>query len=304
MFAIILLMKHLAIIGSTASGKSDLALALAQEHNALILSIDSLSIYREIDIASAKPSRDELSLIPHFGINRLCPSDTASVITFIDEYRTIRECAQNKGKNIIIVGGSSFYLKSMIEGLSPIPKFSKATVDKAESMLEHPEECHRLLSAVDPKSMEKIAPSDRYRIEKLLLIYLETLESPSLWFKSHPPEPIITDCPVVEIKINRDLLRQRIALRTFKMLRQGLIDEVAELERRYGRVPNSMKAIGILEVLEYLDGKISKEEMETLISTHTVQLAKRQQTFNAHQFTLSASGSADELLPIARTYLK
>ncbi|MBD3806115.1 tRNA (adenosine(37)-N6)-dimethylallyltransferase MiaA [Sulfuricurvum sp.] len=297
-------MKQLAIIGSTASGKSDFALALAQKHNAIILSIDSLSIYRKIDIASAKPSQDELSLVPHFGINRLNPDETASVMTFIDEYRAIDECAKNEGKNIIIVGGSSFYLKRMIEGLSPIPTYSHTTLNKAKSMLERLEECHRLLSSVDPKSMEKIAPSDRYRIEKMLLIYLETLEAPSQWFKAHPPQPIITDCPVVEIKIDRDLLRQRIALRTSKMIQQGLIDEVAELERLYGRALNSMKAIGILEVLEYLDGKISKLEMETLISTHTAQLAKRQQTFNAHQFALSASGRVDELLPIARSYLQ
>ncbi|MBD3809064.1 MAG: tRNA (adenosine(37)-N6)-dimethylallyltransferase MiaA [Sulfuricurvum sp.] len=297
-------MKQLAIIGSTASGKSDLALALAQEHNALILSIDSLSIYREIDIASAKPSQDELSLVPHFGINRLCPNEAASVITFIDEYHAIHKQALNEGKNIVIVGGSSFYLKSMIEGLSPIPNYSHATLEKAKSMLENPKECHRLLSSVDPKNMEKIAPSDRYRIEKLLLIYLETLEAPSQWFKAHSPQPIITDCPVVEIKIDRDLLRRRIAKRTSTMIQQGLIDEVSELERLYGRAPNSMKAIGIIEVLDYLDGKTSKEEMETRISIHTAQLAKRQQTFNAHQFSLSASGSADELLPIARTYLK
>lgn len=297
-------MKQLAIIGSTASGKSDLALALAQEHNAIILSIDSLSIYKEIDIASAKPSRDELALIPHFGINRLSPNETASVMTFIDEYRNIYESAQKETKNIIIVGGSSFYLKSMIEGISPIPTFSDATVDRAKLMLETPDECYRLLSSVDLISMKKIAPSDRYRIEKMLLIYLETLESPSQWFKAHPPEPIITDCPVVEIKIDRYLLRQRIALRTSKMVKQGIIDEVAELERRYGRVPNSMKAIGIIEVLEYLDGKISKEEMEMLITTHTAQLAKRQQTFNAHQFELHASGSTEQLLSIAHTYLK
>lgn len=79
------------------------------------------------------------------------------------------------------------------------------------------------------------------------------------------------------------------------MVASGLIDEVAELERIYGRAPNSMKAIGIIETLEYLDGKITKEELIPLIATHTAQLAKRQQTFNAHQFTLTASGSSEVL---------
>ncbi|MGD9655755.1 MAG: tRNA dimethylallyltransferase, partial [Sulfuricurvum sp.] len=88
------------------------------------------------------------------------------------------------------------------------------------------------------------------------------------------------------------------------MIRSGLIDEVASLERLYGRVPNSMKAIGIVETLAYLDGKITKTELQELISTHTAQLAKRQQTFNAHQFSLTASAEADILRPMALTLLK
>lgn len=297
-------MKQLAIIGSTASGKSDLALSLAQQYNALILSIDSLSIYKEIDIASAKPSKSELSSIEHFGIDRLKPDETASVITFIDEYRAIYTKALLEHKNIIIVGGSSFYLKSMIDGLSTIPEYSPSTLQEAKTMLMDLSECHRLLETIDPLTMQKITPTDAYRIEKMLLIYLESGIAPSEWFHAHPPQPIITECPVLNLQVDRDILRERIALRTEKMVYAGLIDEVAELERVYGRIPNSMKAIGIIEVLEYLDGKITKDEMISLISTHTAQLAKRQQTFNAHQFELSASGSADVLYKAASAILK
>lgn len=297
-------MKQLAIIGSTASGKSDLALSLAQQYNALILSIDSLSIYKEIDIASAKPSKSELSSIEHFGIDRLKPDETASVITFIDEYRAIYTKALLEHKNIIIVGGSSFYLKSMIDGLSTIPEYSPSTLQQAKTMLMDLSECHRLLETIDPLTMQKITPTDAYRIEKMLLIYLESGIAPAEWFHAHPPQPIITECPVLNLQVDRDILRERIALRTEKMVNAGLIDEVAELERVYGRIPNSMKAIGIIEVLEYLDGKITKDEMISLISTHTAQLAKRQQTFNAHQFELSASGSADVLYKAASAILK
>jgi tRNA dimethylallyltransferase len=297
-------MKHLAIIGSTASGKSDLALRLAHDHNALILSIDSLSIYQEIDIASAKPSKEELASIEHFGIDRLKPSQTASVVTFIEEYRRISDAATQQRKNIIIVGGSSFYLKSMTEGLSPIPDYSDQTLKRAETMLRDLGTCHRLLAEVDPIAMEKITPTDAYRIEKMLLIYLESALPPSEWFAAHPPRPIITECPIYHLQMDRETLRDRIALRTQKMVDAGLIDEVAELERLYGRSPNSMKAIGIIEVLEFLDGKISKEEMVSLISTHTAQLAKRQQTFNAHQFDLRANGRAEELAAIARAWLQ
>jgi tRNA dimethylallyltransferase len=296
-------MKQLALIGSTASGKSDLALELALNYNALILSIDSLSIYKEIDIASAKPTSSELSLIEHFGINRLYPDENASVVTFINEYQHIRECAIKDEKNIIIVGGSSFYLKSMIDGLSKIPEYSPDTITRANSMLTSLSECHKLLSSIDPLYMEKITPGDSYRIEKMLLIYLETNTPPSEWFRMHPPQPIITECPIFELKIDRTILRERIALRTHKMVRMGLIDEVAELERLYGRAPNSMKAIGILETLEFLDGKITKDVLIDTIVTHTAQLAKRQQTFNANQFSLSGSGKAEEIKVNAQAVL-
>lgn len=209
-------MKQLAIIGSTASGKSDLALDLAQRHNALILSIDSLSIYKEIDIASAKPSTSELSAIEHFGVNHLSPDENASVITFIGEYSRIREKALAEEKNIIIVGGSSFYLKSMIEGLSEIPDFSPETLQKAKHMLSDPAECHKLLSEIDPLAMKKITRNDAYRIEKMLLIHLQTQTAPSEWFRTHPPKPIISDCSVLNLQMNRELLRERIALRTHK----------------------------------------------------------------------------------------
>ena len=297
-------MKTLAIIGSTASGKSDLALTLAQRYNGIILSIDSLSIYKEIDIASAKPTKNELSCVKHFGIDCLKPDENASVITFIEEYRRIQHQAVAENKNIIIVGGSSFYLKSMIEGLSQIPIYSPSTLQKAKEMIVDLAECHRVLRDADPITMEKIASSDAYRIEKMLLIYLETQTAPSDWFRAHPPSPIITECPVLHLDIERSLLRERIALRTQKMVTMGLIDEVAELERQYGRMPNSMKAIGIVEALDYLDGKITKTEMTELITTHTAQLAKRQQTFNTRQFTLTANGSANVLETIAETILK
>lgn len=288
-------MKQLALIGSTASGKSDLALELALKHNALILSIDSLSIYKEIDIASAKPSPSELRLVEHFGINRLNPDENASVITFIDEYNRVRDKALHDEKNLIIVGGSSFYLKSMIDGLSRIPEYSPDTITRTQNMLKDLSACHALLSSIDPVTMSKITPSDTYRIEKMLLIYLETNIPPSIWFHANPPQPIIERCPVFELKIDRSVLRERIALRTQKMVQAGLIDEVAELERLYGRVPNSMKAIGILETLEFLDGKITKDELIESITTHTAQLAKRQQTFNANQFTLNGSGEVEKI---------
>ena len=297
-------MKQLAIIGPTASGKSKLALDLALTHNAVILSIDSLSIYTDINIASAKPTKEELALVKHFGIDILRPDETASVFTFIDEYHRAHTYAKENHKNIIIVGGSSFYLKSMIDGLSHIPIIEDAVREEASVILSDTLNAHRFLADIDPLMMSTITSGDRYRIEKMLHLYLQTKTSPSQWFKMHPPLSVISHCPVLNIDIDRAYLRERIALRTQLMIRDGLIDEVAQCEQLYGRTPNSMKAIGMIETLEYLDGKCSKQELIELISTHTAQLAKRQQTFNTHQFTLSASQNAEELYPIAERLLE
>lgn len=297
-------MKQLAIIGPTASGKSKLALDLALTHNAVILSIDSLSIYTDINIASAKPTKKELSLVKHFGIDILRPDETASVFTFIHEYHRAHTYAQENHKNVIIVGGSSFYLKSMLDGLSHIPIIEDAVREEASVILMDTLNAHRFLADIDPMMMSTIESNDRYRIEKMLHLYLQTKTPPSQWFKMHPPLSVITHCPVLNIDIDRAYLRERIALRTQLMIRDGVIDEVAQCEQLYGRTPNSMKAIGMIETLEYLDGKCSKQELIERISTHTAQLAKRQQTFNTHQFTLTANKCVQELYSIGESLLE
>ena len=288
-------MKQLAVIGPTASGKSDLAIAVAQKIDAYILSIDSLSIYKEIDIVAAKPSKEELNAVKHFGINELCPNEYFSVDIFIDLYRKTVTACQKDEKNLIIVGGTSFYLKSLLDGLSPLPKITNQTQRIVENKLQNLEECYALLSSLDSEYMQKIAPNDRYRIEKALLIYEASKLTPSKWFQAHPPQPVIENLPVFNIDVEREVLRKRITLRTQKMYDMGLIDEVCYLEQKYTRTPHPMGAIGIVEVLEYLDAKVSKEEMLQNITTHTAQLAKRQQTFNRTQFSNIISAKLEDL---------
>jgi tRNA dimethylallyltransferase len=143
--------------------------------------------------------------------------------------------------------------------------------------------------------MKNISPSDRYRIEKALLIYEASGLPPSEWFRQNPPKPTIQNLPIYNIEVDREVLRERIKKRTLKMLEFGLIDEVCRLEQRYTRLPHSMNSIGIVEVLEYLDGKVTLEQMCENISTHTAQLAKRQQTFNRTQFENVISAPLEEL---------
>jgi tRNA dimethylallyltransferase len=289
-------MKQIAIIGPTASGKSDLAIEMALRHNAYILSIDSLSIYKEIDIASAKPTAEELAKVRHFGINVITPDTHFSVAIFMQLYKEAVAKAKKAGKNLIIVGGTSFYLKSLIAGLSELPEYSEETKARAAEMLCDLNRAYSYLREIDNAYMGAIEPTDAYRIEKMLLLVLQSGMSPTAWFAAHPPKPVIEHLPIFNIEVERSVLRGRIVQRTQKMVTSGLIDEVAMLERKYGRNHNAMKAIGIIEVLEYLDGICSKEVMFDNIITHTAQLAKRQQTFNRTQFDEAVSAEL-ALLP-------
>ncbi len=288
-------MKQLAIVGPTASGKSDLAIEVASKHNAYILSIDSLSIYKEVDIVSAKPSKEELASVRHFGIDELYLNEYFSVEIFLRLYKeVVRKCKEMQ-KNLIIVGGTSFYLKSLLEGLSPTPDITDEVRQKVLKALLDLKRSYETLCELDKEYMQNIAPNDRYRIEKALLIYEASGKTPSEWFELHPPKPIIKALPIYEISLSREVLRERIAKRTKQMLQSGLIDEVCFLERKYSRAPNPMKSIGIVETLDYLDGKITKGELEELISIHTAQLAKRQQTFNKSQFEHKTSLELSQL---------
>ncbi len=263
----------IALIGPTASGKSDLAIEFALKYNYEILSLDSLSIYKEIDIASAKPSKEELKLVKHYGVDEIYPFEKFDVMKFIEIYQKIKD------KKIIIVGGTSFYLKAMLTGISPMPKISDEI--KKESTKYNWE----FLAKIDKEYANKIKPQDNYRVHKAIEIYLATNLPPSEYFRLNPPKPIIEKCDIYEIAVDRDVLRERIKIRTEKMFKMGLIDEVAYLEKKYqDRTLPALKAIGIKEVLDYFNGIYTKNELKEKIITNTARLAKRQQTFNKTQF--------------------
>jgi len=274
-----------ALIGPTASGKSALAIELAHKIDANILSLDSLAIYKEIDIASAKPTKEEQEGIQHFGIDEIKPNENFDVTTFVELYKRAKEHSIKENRHLIIVGGTSFYLNILIKGISELPKISKESQEKSNELLLNLPKAHAFLNELDPTYMRSIETTDRYRIEKMLNLYFETNKTPSNYFKDNPPQPTIKEpLPIYEIEVEGELLRERIKKRTKKMLKEGLIDEVFYLEKTYTRKPNCMKAIGIKEVLAYLDGVYDKKIMEEKIVTHTAQLAKRQRTFNRSQF--------------------
>ena len=290
-------MKQIAIIAPTASGKTALSIKLAHKIDAVILSLDSLSIYKQIDIASAKPTIKERDGIIHFGIDEIYPNEKFDVMKFIELYHQAKQYATQHNKNLIIVGGTSFYLKSLIDGISILPTITQGIQKIIDTKLQtfSNQELYEYLYRIDPTYMENIKPNDSYRIEKALSIYLQTKQKPSEYFIQNPPKPIIEDIQIYEIVWEVEALRQRIALRTKQMIAQGLIDEVIFLEQNYTRDFPPMKAIGIKETLDYLDSKITKKELEEKITIATAQLAKRQRTFNKGQFQNVIRGSLEEL---------
>jgi len=287
---------QLALIGPTASGKTALSIKLAHQMNAHILSLDSLSIYKEIDIVSAKPSVEERGEIEHFGLDYIYPDEDFDVTIFIKLYHEVYDKCVAEGKNLVIVGGTGFYLKMLIEGISELPSISDETKKEVHTHLLDIKKAHAFLHDLDESYMGAIETTDAYRIEKALNIYIETGLTPSQYFKANPPKPTITaPLPIYQIVWERSELRARITERTNMMVNGGLIDEICMLEAKYTRMPNAMKAIGIKETLAYLDGSYDKKMLIEKITTNTARLAKRQTTFNNSQFDNVIKGSVEEL---------
>ncbi|MFW3411933.1 tRNA (adenosine(37)-N6)-dimethylallyltransferase MiaA [Aliarcobacter butzleri] len=281
-------MKEIAIIGSTASGKTALSLEIASKTNSIILSLDSLCVYKEIDIVSAKPTLEERGEILHFGIDEVYPNVEFDVVCFMELYKKAKEYALKNDKNLIIVGGTGFYLKALIDGLS-LGIETKIKLDISVS------EAYDLLYSLDEVYMKKIEKNDKYRVEKAYAIYKQTGLTPTLYFEKNPKIPLAKDLKIFEILWEKEELKKRVTSRTNTMIKSGLIDEIIYLERKYTRAPNCMSSIGIVETFEYLDGKLSKEELEEKISQNTMKLAKRQNTFNKGQFLNKTSNIIDNL---------
>ncbi len=292
-------MVEFAILGATASGKTSLALTLANKLNGVILSLDSLSVYKEIDIASAKPTCKERGDIIHFGIDEIYPNDEFNVTLFFNLYKKAKNYAQKEDKALIIVGGTSFYLKSMLTGLSQKPPVSEKIKQQISTYLSDLNSTYQMIKNIDNEYANHISANDSYRIEKWLEIYLTTNQIPSTYNKLTQTKPVIENLDIYELLLDRDVLKKRIELRTDIMIKDGLVDEVFSLEKKYTREPKALKAIGLKEVFGYLDGVYKFDEMREKISINTAHLAKRQRTFNKTQFKdfnlLSADAKTLEL---------
>lgn len=280
---------ELAIIGTSASGKSDVANALADEFKAVILSLDSLCVYNEINIASAKP---DITGLEYFGINLLSITQHFNVALFFDEYKRAKNRALELDKPLIIVGGTSFYLKALMSGLSQRVKEQDVKLNN--------DAIYELMKKVDLRA--KISPNDTYRLKKWLNIYEQTGQIPSEFLQNSLQEPLIKELEIYELVVDKEILRKRVEFRTQNMLKMGLIEEARDLFARFSANLKPLNSIGLKETRLFLQGLISKDELFTLITTHTMQLAKRQRTFNKKFKSIQIQ--ADKALKLFRQKMK
>lgn len=275
--------KVIVIGGPTASGKTSLSIKLAKEINGEIISADSMQIYKDMDIGTAKPSLEEQDGIKHYLLDFVSPDERYSVADFKKDAENAIEEILAKGKTPIVVGGTGLYIDTLIYGIeypeiTYDEEYRKKLYEKAdtESGLN---ELYEEAKKIDPKAMEKISKLDKKRITRVIEMYHNTGKTKTeLEIESRKNE-VKYDYRVFAINMDREKLYERINLRVDLMIKDGLIEEVVRLLKKYDRFPTAMQGLGYKETAEYLNGKISKEEMIDKIKQESRRYAKRQLTW-------------------------
>lgn len=290
----------IVICGPTASGKTGLSIELAKQINGEIVSSDSMQIYKDMDIGTAKPTKEEMQGIKHYLIDCVPPTQRYSVADYKREAKNaIREIIK-KGKKPIVVGGTGLYIDSLIYEIEyPEIEFDENLREQLEKRVETEglEKIYEEAKQIDPQAIEKISKTDKKRILRILEIYYgtgKTKTEQEIMSRQNEPE---FNYHVYAISWNREELYNRINLRVNMMIEQGLIEEVKNILKKYNEFPTAMQGLGYKEVVEYLDGKTTKEEMIEKIKQETRRYAKRQLTWfrkNKETIWLDAKNTVQE----------
>lgn len=274
--------KVIVICGPTASGKTALSIELAKKINGEIISSDSMQIYKYMDIGTAKPSEEEKEGIQHYLLDFVEPNQRYSVAEFKKDAESAIEEILAKGKTPIVVGGTGLYVDSLIYGIEYQDieldeKYRKELEDRVEK--EGLEKLYEEAQKIDPQAMEKISRNDQKRILRVLEIYKATGKNKTEQEIESRKKGVKYDYKVFAINWERQLLYERINKRVDIMIEQGLIKEVEELLKKYDKFPTAMQGLGYKEVVEYLQGITTKEEMIEKLKMETRRYAKRQITW-------------------------
>ncbi len=274
--------KVIVICGPTASGKTALSIELAKKINGEIISSDSMQIYKDMNIGTAKPSIDETQGIKHYLLDFVEPNKRYSVADFKKDAERAIEEVLDKGKIPIIVGGTGLYVDSLIYGIEYQDiKFDEQYRKKLENIAKQEglEKLYNEAKKIDPQAMEKISTNDQKRILRVLEIYKATGKNKTEQEIESRKNGVKYDYKVFAINMDREKLYERINKRVDIMIEQGLVQEVQDLLEKYDEFPTAMQGLGYKEVVEYLQGKMTENEMIDKIKMETRRYAKRQITW-------------------------
>lgn len=287
--------KVIVICGPTASGKTALSIELAKKINGEIVSCDSMQIYKDMDIGTAKPTIEEMQGIKHYMLDFVSPDERYSVADYKKQAKqAIREIIE-KGKVPIVVGGTGLYVDSLIyeieyQDIEFDEKYRKQLEERSKK--EGLEVLYNEAKKIDPEAITKISPNDKKRILRILEIYNATGKNKTEQEIESRKQPIEYDYRVFAINWDRQLLYERINKRVDIMIEQGLIEEVKKIKQKYKKFPTAMQGLGYKEVVDYLEGKCTKEEMIEKIKMETRRYAKRQLTwFRKNKQTIWLEGT-------------
>ncbi|MCY4420818.1 MAG: tRNA (adenosine(37)-N6)-dimethylallyltransferase MiaA [Gammaproteobacteria bacterium] len=272
------------LMGPTASGKTELALRIAAEFPCEIISVDSVMVYRHMDIGSAKPGAAIRQAVPHHLIDILDPVEIYSVANFrADALGALREI-HGRGRIPLLVGGTMLYFRALLRGLSNLPRANSRIREEISRQAKKTgwKAVHAQLAQVDPKAALHIHPNDPQRIGRALEVYRASGIPISVWHvRSGVPKPVLRALKIALIPQDRSLLHQRISERFDEMLKGGFLGEVEALWRRedlHDGLP-SIRSVGYRQAWNYLGGVYSYETMREKVLAATRQLAKRQLTW-------------------------
>ena len=269
------------VAGPTASGKSDLALRLAQEFDGELICSDSMQVYRQFDIGTAKPTLSEQKLVPHHQLDLIDPDGNYSAGKYERDTVIIIQQIKQRGHLPILVGGTGLYYRALMYGISKIPKISE---DLRQELINLQKEhgspyCLEQLQKYDPQTANRLHPNDTSRIMRSLEVVMSTGISIADFQKQQPFAEARYPVLAVAYEWERSALYERINQRTLKMLKSGWIEEVEMLLESYPPELKSLNAIGYREIVDHLQNKLKQKALVKKIQQRTRQYAKRQMTW-------------------------
>ncbi len=270
------------LTGPTASGKSGVGVELARLIDAEIVSLDSMALYRGMDVGTAKPGIEERGGVPHHLIDVIEPHEEYSLARYLEAAHACIEDIQARGKQVLFVGGTPLYLKGLLRGIfeGPPADWDFRNRLRQEAEQHGPGWLHGRLAAVDPASAERLHPNDTRRLIRALEVYEKTGRPISELQKQFGVGRPANECRVFVLNWPRRDLHARINRRVDEMFEGGLIDEVAGLLARAKPLSRTTAmAVGYWEVIEHLNGERPLPETIEAVKSHTRQLAKRQHTW-------------------------